>query len=78
MEYKTTEEIRKAFIADGWNESIDFEETELNAIGKTLKAYRMKNNGNIYSTTGKILVYNIKPCLQVHDGRPKHYEDTPE
>ena len=61
MKYKTTEEIRKAFIADGWNETIDFDEIVLDLNFKQEKAYRMKSTGNIFSTSGKILVYNVKP-----------------
>lgn len=69
--YKSVEEITEAFLQKGWN-NISFSElTVIEAKDEGLlfaidmiidgrKVFRMNETGNIFSDTGKILMYNIK------------------
>lgn len=68
MKYNTIEEITKSFIKQGWNNPTF---TMLSAIEvkekygiSDLKAgnyFVMNETGNVFSNTGKILLYNIHP-----------------
>jgi len=71
--YTTTEEIRDAFIKDGWNGNTSFSELTMdeakekgylfavNGISKGQKYFKMNVCGNIYDEKGKLVMYNI-PC----------------
>lgn len=59
MKYKTTEEIREAFIKDGWADDTYF--TEYYENGK--KLYKMNNSVNVYDESGKLYYFDIKACL---------------
>lgn len=66
MKYTTTEEIRNAFIKNGWNESTFFEkitpeETEMHRffVHEYPFYFRMSESGNIYTPDGNIFLYNI-------------------
>lgn len=69
--FNNIEEIRKAFINDGWSKDTIFTELTLNAaekegllfaidgIKKGKKYFRMNISGNIYDNNGEIVFYNI-------------------
>lgn len=71
--FKTAEEIKKAFIAEGWRADIEFKPLTLDAaekigvfdiiqnIKKGRKYFRMTATGNIFDDRGEIRLYNIKP-----------------
>lgn len=66
--YKNIEDIKTAFIKDGWSENIEFSEVTENEIGscsmaKALregrKFFKMLSSGNIYDDKGDIFFFNI-------------------
>ena len=69
--YTNTKEIADAFVKDGWSENTSFSEITLEdakeeglyfaikAIEKGRKIFRMNISGNIYSDTGKLLMFHI-------------------
>lgn len=69
--FTTCEQIRKFFIADGWNENTAFVELSLeqaiengvsfaaSGIQKGRKYFVMNSNGNIYDDCGRIAYFNI-------------------
>lgn len=69
--YHNTKEITKAFVKDGWSEDTTFQELTMDeAMAKGLtfaidmiqngrKVFKMNICGNLYSDTGKLLMYNI-------------------
>lgn len=71
MKFRTTEEIAKRFIADGWNKDISFSELTLDEakekgfffavywINKGRKFFKMDANGNIYDDNGKIVLFAL-------------------
>ena len=70
--FKTTEEITKHFINNGWTKSTSFteltkEEAEkkgywfaLNGMAKGRKYFVMNVTGNIFDDRGEIAMYNVK------------------
>ena len=64
--YNTPEEIRAAFIEDGWKDPTFREATPEEVLQFTpapaLKLFVMIESGNIYDANGKIYKYNIKPA----------------
>ena len=75
--YKTCEEIKNAFVKDGWNKDISFEEVTIpevdnlygyyirEAFYKGRKFFRMVKTGNIFDDCGKIVYYNV-PINNTH------------
>lgn len=65
--YNTCEEIKKAFIEDGWSDDIEFDEYHDEDYERwhdeKMTFYVMRETGNIYDQYGKIYQYNIKACL---------------
>lgn len=71
MEFRTTEEITKSFISDGWNTGISFSELTLNeaqekgylfavnGIKRGRKYFKMDATGNIYDDNGKIAMFAL-------------------
>lgn len=69
--YKNVNEIKNAFIADGWSNRIQFEELNLHDLEKIgvcsmiqkakegHKYFRMLFCGNVYDENGKIVLLNI-------------------
>ena len=69
--FTTCAEIKDAFVKDGWNENITFEECTENelkthygyyiykAFYEGRKFFRNIVSGNIYDDCGKIVYYNI-------------------
>ncbi len=69
--YNNAEEIRKAFVNDGWSKNTTFAELTLNdaekegllfavdGIKKGKKYFRMNVSGNIFDSYGEIAFYNI-------------------
>ena len=69
--YHNTKEITKAFVKDGWSEDTTFQELTMdeamvkgltfaiNMINDGRKVFKMNICGNLYSDTGKLLMYNI-------------------
>lgn len=69
--FNTTEEIRQAFVEDGWNETTSFSELTLNqasekgyvfatcGILRGRKYFVMNQTGNVYGQDGKICMYNV-------------------
>lgn len=69
--FTTCEQIRKFFVADGWNENITFAELSLeqaiekglnfavSSIQKGRKYFVMNPSGNIYDECGRIAYFNI-------------------
>ena len=69
--YNTAEQIKEAFVKDGWAGDIEFEEltkSEAKRIGswsilrdmeRGKKFFRMVATGNIFDSRGKVVVYNI-------------------
>lgn len=68
--YKSVEEITTAFLKKGWS-NITFSEVTIDEarergllfalpmISKGKKVFKMNETGNIYSDTGRVLIYNI-------------------
>jgi len=69
--FNNVEEIRKAFIKDGWSKDTTFTELTLNeaekeglsfavdGIKKGKKYFTMNVSGNIFNSNGEIVFYNI-------------------
>lgn len=69
--FKNVEEIRKAFVNDGWSKNTTFTELTLNEaekegllfaideIKKGKKYFRMDTSRNIFNSNGEIVFYNI-------------------
>lgn len=69
--YNTAEQIRAAFVKDGWSSDTEFSELtmqEAREIGcysiirdmeREKKFFRMTVTGNIFDNCGKIVIYNI-------------------
>ncbi len=69
--FKTSEEIEKAFVNDGWSKNIEFSELTaeeakekgylfaISGISKGHKFFKMKKCGNIYNDKGEICYFNI-------------------
>lgn len=69
--YNTVEQIKAAFVKDGWSSSIEFSELtmqEAKEIGcysimcdmeRGKKFFRMAVTGNIFDNRGEIVIYNI-------------------
>ncbi len=69
--YNTVEQIRAAFIKDGWSSNIEFEEltrpeaekigswTILRDMEQGMKFFRMVSNGNIFNCHGDVVIFNI-------------------
>ncbi len=66
--YPTAEEMRAAFIKEGWNETITLTKVPAEEIKRihgcvNLKEdyyYIMNATGNVFRANGKVLLYNIK------------------
>ena len=77
----TTEEMRKKFIEDGWNEDTSFAELTLEeakekgysfavvGINKGQQYFKMNGNGNIYDGNGKIVYFYIPVKTQLKEER---------
>lgn len=61
MKYRTVEEIRKAFIKQGWKNPTFEKVEEVDVFGRRMTLYKMDTTGNLFDDTGKIYRYNIKP-----------------
>lgn len=66
--YNTVEEIKAAFIADGWSEDTNFElvnigDTDCRSLIPKMKAgrkfFRMSVSGNIFDDNGEIALFNL-------------------
>jgi hypothetical protein len=69
MKYNTIEQITKAFIKDGWDNptftminAMDIKKAHGTVNIKPGNYFVMNETGNIYTNTGKIYLYNIKPA----------------
>jgi len=71
--YNTVEQIKAAFVKDGWSSDIKFEEltrpeaekigswTILRDMERGRKFFRMLSTGNIFDDRGSVVIYNIQP-----------------
>lgn len=67
--YSTVEEIKAAFVEDGWSKNINFEIASVedvhgsisikNKIKAGKKFFIMTETGNIFDDTGKIALLNL-------------------
>lgn len=91
--YKCAEDMKAAFIADGWSADIDVREATAEEIEKSgyyiksaaangSKFYIMAGSGNMYDDHGKIVYYNIPAATEdaqtVEESAPEEStEDAP-
>jgi len=73
--YKNADEIREAFIHEGWSDSISFRELSdvearqrglsfaIDGLQRGEQYFVMQETGNIFNATGKVVYYNV-PCIQ--------------
>lgn len=71
--YNTAEQIKAAFVKDGWLSDIEFEEltkpeaekigswTILRDMERGRKFFRMLSTGNVFDDRGSVVIYNIQP-----------------
>lgn len=69
--YNTTEQIRAAFVKDGWSSNIEFLELTMEDAKKIgswsilrdmergKKFFRMVSTGNIFNNRGEVVIFNI-------------------
>lgn len=69
--YNTTEQIRAAFVKDGWSSNIEFLELTMEDVKKIgswsilrdmergKKFFRMVSTGNIFNNRGEVVIFNI-------------------
>ena len=87
--YKCADDMKAAFIADGWSADIDVREATAEEIEKSgyyiksaaangSKFYIMAGSGNMYDDHGKIVYYNIPAATEDAQTVEESAEDVPQ